>query len=162
VAVCLAALLVPATAPARTPASGGFKQHLVQVAASGHLADTAQLIVSPTQARTCFSVWTYHGFAYVDPYSGYIRRYPRRSLCSIQARYSGRISDWQPVNIIEHNTRGRWGVRTEYDEMEPQQLRQLRIPLSVFENLTHSKPLAPSALAVGAMEAASDVGMDQP
>ena len=119
------ALIAPATAIARTPATGAKKTAIVS-AIIRHEEPRPSL----SQARRCINVWTFRGFAYVQPHGP-------TSLCTQPGGYP--VLD---VVAIMHNTRGRWGVRlTTQNSVFTAQLRRLRIPLSVYKNLTRQPVL---------------------
>jgi hypothetical protein len=115
------ALIAPATAIARTPATGAKKTAIVSA-----IIRNEEPRPSLAQALRCINAWTFRSFAYVQPHG------PTR-LCR------------QPVLdvvAIMHNTHGRWGVLlTTQNYVFTAQLRRLRIPLSVFKNLTRQPVL---------------------
>jgi hypothetical protein len=119
------ALIAPATAIARTPATGAKKTAIVS-AILRHEEPRPSL----SQARRCINAWTFRSFAYVQPHG------PTR-LCTQPGDHP--VLD---VVAIMHNTHGRWGVRlTTQNLVFTAQLRRLRIPVSVFKNLTHEPVL---------------------
>lgn len=134
IGVALTALFIPASALARTPASGAKKATIVTAAFRGLDRNASyQVDVSPRQTRQCFNVWTYRRFGLVD-----VNRKYGRGLCDIKAHFKGCDGcGWQPVNLITHDTHGRWGLRADFDQVEKPQLRRWHIPVSVVLNLFH-------------------------
>lgn len=114
------ALIAPATAIARTPATGAKK---IAIVSALYRHQTPQ--PSPSQVRRCLHVWTFRNFAYVEPH--------------IQGHRCIMPGDHPVLDVVAimHNTHGRWGVRlTTQGSVFTAQLRRLGIPLSVFKNLT--------------------------
>jgi hypothetical protein len=119
------ALIAPATAIARTPATGAKKMAIVSAL---YRHQTPQ--PSSSQARRCLNAWTFRSFAYVAPRA-------QAHRCTMPGDHP--ILDVEP---ILHNTHGRWGVRlTTQNYVFTAQLRRLQIPLSVFKNLTRQPVL---------------------
>jgi hypothetical protein len=119
------ALIAPAAAIARTPATGAKKVAIVTA-----LYRHATQRPTPAQVRRCLHVWTFRGFAYVQPHIVGNR-------CIMPGDHP--VLD---VVAIMHNTRGRWGVRlTTQNDVFTAQLRRLRIPLAVYKNLTRQPVL---------------------
>jgi hypothetical protein len=119
------ALIAPAAAIARTPATGAEKMAIVSPIFRGQEPQP-----TAAQVSRCLHVWTYRNFAYVQPH--------------IVGKWSGNpciMPGDHPVDdavAIMHNTRGRWGVRmTTQNLVLTAQLRRFRIPLAVYKNLTH-------------------------
>jgi hypothetical protein len=123
------ALIAPASAIARTPAQGAKKMAIITA-----LFRREEPKPTAAQVRRCFHVWTYRSFAYAVPH--------------IVGNWSGNpcINPGDhPVYdavAIMHNTHGRWGVRLiTQNYVLTAQLRRLRIPLSMYKNLTHQPVL---------------------
>jgi hypothetical protein len=136
--VSLAALLIPAAASARTPVSGGLKQTITQAfteAQSTHIDPTMH------QISACFDVYTDGSLAYVTINPA--RSFRPGTVCDIKAHFLGQVSDWQPVQgLLRHETSsgGYWRVLLTFDQIGLSQLKNLAIPLAVFENLAGTKP----------------------
>jgi hypothetical protein len=117
------ALIAPATAIARTPATGAKKAAIVRA-----VLRHSQPRPSVSQAVRCLNAWTFRDFAYVANRRGHPCTQP-----------SGWFLD---AELILHNTHGHWGVRLgTQNYVSTAQLRRFRIPLSVYKNLTHQPVL---------------------
>jgi hypothetical protein len=122
VAIAVAvALLAPAAAAARTPATGAKKTAIIKA-----VIRKEQPRPSLSQARRCINAWTFRGFAYVQPHGSH--------------RQCTQPGDYPVLDVVAimHNTHGRWGVRlTTQNVVLTGELRRYRIPMAVWKNLTH-------------------------
>src|ERR1700677_4340955 len=93
-----AALLVPASAIARTPVSGGLKQTIVQ-----SFAEKLNLDVGTRQMSACFDAYIDGSYALVGGGAnakGHAGWYRQGGLCDIEASYNGTLQVWQPDQAI--------------------------------------------------------------
>ena len=133
--VLVAALVIPAAASARTPVSGGPKQAIVQSFVQSN--QSIHLHVTSHQIAGCFDAYTDGSYAYVTINGA---RFTGAGLCDIKDVIGGQVAGWQPASgLLRHEARS-WRALLTFDQIELSQLRQLGIPLPVFENLANAKP----------------------